>query len=138
MSDSALPETYPEVEVTLSIPQPSETTDMKKAEKKELWAKKTVTAEAPETEVELHMRDHPLYTVESEIRDLAEELGGMVMSIDHGAGLKPRPVVSVRIPRSGFEDFLEGLSLLGVLESPVPEVPPGEQPALLVRITITE
>lgn len=131
-------ETVPAVELTLSIPQPSKTVGVKKAEKEELRAKKTVTAKAPETASELQMRDRLPHAVKNEIRKLAEKLGGMVISIDHGTGRNPRLEISVRIPRSGYDDFLDGLSLLGVLESPVPEVPPGEGPALLVRITIAQ
>jgi anti-sigma factor RsiW len=138
LRDSVPTEIVPAVELTLSGPQPSKTVGVKKAEKEELRAKETVTAKAPETAEELQMRDRLPHAVKNEIRELAEKLGGMVISIDHGTGRYPHLEISVRIPRSGYDDFLDGLSLLGVLESPVPEVPPGEGPALLVRITITQ
>jgi hypothetical protein len=138
LRDSAPIETFAAVELTLAVPQPSETIGMKNAEKEELLAKKSVSAEAPQTAAKLQKGGRQPEVVENDILRLAEELGGMVISIDHRTGMEPQTVVSVRIPKSGYEDLLEGLSSLGVLESPVPEIPSGEEPALLVRITIPE
>ena len=126
------------VELTIAVRKPPEELREKTVDKKEARAMEAETAAAVEKESQLLTRDEPFDTVEGEIRSLAEELGGMAISIDHDTGKDRRRRISVQLPAGRYEDLIEGLSLLGMLEEPVPEGPADEKPSLIVEITITE
>ncbi|MBN2323690.1 MAG: zf-HC2 domain-containing protein [Spirochaetes bacterium] len=136
---SAPPETAVEITLTLFVPRPSEEVGEKTAAKKELGVQQTVTPDANETESRLRTEDVTLGldAFENRVRSLSEKLGGTIVSIEYGTERDNPRWISVRIPAERYEDLLEALSTLGVMETPLPKAPE-ETPVLLVRITIAE
>lgn len=135
---SAPAEVHARNDLTLRVAgPPPEGGEKDMAAMKSIQTEETVYREKFEAEDEEYRKIAGLYDPSEVIGRLAEELGGMVLSLDYDRERDLPRYVTIQIPSIKYKEFIDRLDRLGELEAPAFDLPKDEKEPVVVRIEIS-
>jgi hypothetical protein len=135
---SAPAEVYARIDLTLRIAgPPPEGGEKDMTAMKSIQTEETVYRDELEGEDREYRKNADLYDPSEMIGRLADELGGMVLSLDYDRERDLPRYVTIQIPSVKYKEFIYRLDRFGELEAPAFDLPEDEEEPVVVRIEIS-